>query len=78
MKTKTIELKIKIPVSYKWMAINSFGEILIFKRKPEIVKSEYSDLGEYWGCQDDEISILSENLLVFNQNKDWKDSLTKI
>lgn len=73
MKTKPVT--IQIPVKYKWRAVQPWGEVTFFIRKPVIVKDTLIEGDEYWGAQDDEFSIEYEGQ---PRPKDWKKTRQRI
>lgn len=76
MKTKILTLKLKIPSRYKYLAIQPYGDIVLFTSKPKITK----DTGnyEYWKIQESEACLTKDNLSCYNFSKNWKKSVRKI
>lgn len=76
MKTKTITLSFKVPAKYKWVAVQPFGEITLFTRKPKVVKGKAG----YWDLQRNEIRIEDPDILQANKfnDEEWKKTLKKI
>lgn len=80
MKTKPIYLNFKVPAKYEWVAVQPWGEINLFVKKPKIfVDPDDSNLS-WWETKDVDYLSLGENEAFNNANKtdDWKNSLGKI
>lgn len=83
VKTKSVTLKIKVPVEYKYLAVQPWGEVSLFKRKPKWVTAEWSENTFFWDTQTDEISLLGEGktgciLMKINSPENAEKSLVKI
>ena len=73
---KKLRLQINVPADYRYLAIQPWGETVIFKKEP-VVFIEGSD--EYWKMQMDEISMANhQNIVCLNYPKNWKNSVKKI
>ena len=75
---KTIIISIKVPDDYKFLAVQPYGDINLFKNKPSIISDGEKE--EYWDLQNDEISVFGDAspLLSLNMDENWKNSLKEI
>lgn len=78
IKTKILKLKIRVPADYKYLAFQPFGSVTLFKNKPEALSDSEGGGIYYWLTQEDEIDVISDQLIKYNQKKKWKKSVRKI
>lgn len=75
--TKTINLSIKVPSDYRYLAQQPFGDFYLFKDKPVLAQGVTGE--EFWDCQGSEIAILGSRdhsvLSFLNICEDWKNSV---
>ena len=69
-----MKLHINIPSGYRWLAIQPWGSIMIFKRKPRLIEMPNTTPSGYWDLQKDEITINGGR----NKVKDWQNTLKKL
>lgn len=81
METKKITIEVNVPADCRFIAWQPFGQLTLFRRKPEIVKdaSGAGESVEYWGVQKKEIELIgTAEIAVLNLKEDWKKSLKEI
>jgi hypothetical protein len=72
---KIINIEVRIPDDYKYIALEPFGTWMAFKNKPVIVEEqEGDDTLYYWGVQKDELEIAN----CGPEKENWRDSLQEI
>jgi hypothetical protein len=72
-----LNVMVLVPKGYRWSAIQPWGELVLFRRKPKIV-SDHHD--EYWDTQHDELPVTADDIEVERpwSSATWKDSLRRI
>ncbi len=89
MKTKTITLTLNVPNNIKYLAVQPWGEIMLFPKKPRIVldrpltePDNTVDSSEYWDVQVGELTLSSEDnkgvIEDCNRPKNWKETVQKL
>jgi len=76
-KTKQISLTFCVPRSYKYAAIQPWGQIILFKKKPMLI-ADYPNESDYWALQAGEITLNDETSQLDECNRPKKPIFWKI
>lgn len=84
MKTKTVTVGIVIPAGFRWIACQPWGQWLVFRLRPKVVKQyahqEGDYIPEYWQSNAEELTLVDLDHMRYPQAsaKHWRESLRPV
>jgi hypothetical protein len=88
MKTNKVQVTVAVPVEYKWMATQPWGDVEAFVKKPVIYKNEEGEPDYWYRANDDKnvgLILAPEWMSAWGPEREylmpcsnWRDTLKRI